>query len=210
MIKREKKQEKVVKIVVLSMVFVIAAIIVFYWLSLESKKFTYGGASFEKTESGKITFYNARFPLVDSSGNVATNLDVLFKEDPRLLKDIPIEGVIELRQNTFIAIPNDIWAENCKDSIVAATTLSLFLKKAGLTVEPASLNETDAAKNGVAQVSCDKASKYSIVVLQNGTDRFIKREGDCYILQAGANCDILNVTERFMVGLYASSKGIEI
>jgi len=200
-----KKQEKQTKLIIIFMAVVIVSIFVFYWLSLELKKFDYAGLKFEKVKLGKSRFYLGKFPVSDVSGNVVNWLDVYFREDPRKLKNIEIKGAIKLKKTIGIAASSSIF-ENCSDSFLAAETLSLFLFKEGFNIFSGTANKTEAQQLNRTYISCGNEN-YSSIFFEKGDKNRIIQNNDCYTLEF-ANCEIMNVTERFMLGVYEYSRGI--
>jgi len=212
-VKREekptKRQEKQLKLVVVFMIFLIASIFLFYWLSVKMNQFEYAGLKFEKTKQGSITFYQTKFPFKDMFGNIVGYLPVYFREDPRKLSNITVDAKINLKKNVALAIDSE--TVKCEDSILAATTLSLFLGQAGVNSFGATTNETEAKMLNRTYVECMETSNYSVIIFDNSLVNRIDKSlfSDCYTLSV-ANCEIMNVTERFMLALYAQSQGKEL
>lgn len=200
--KISKNHEKQMKIAAIIMISAIALIFLFYWISIESKKFTYSGIEFTKGKEGNTVLYLGIFPVKDIYGKVVSTLRVYFRSDPRDLEIIPITGKLQLQQNVAIAIDKQ-FAENCEYGIVAPTTLGVFLSKLNIKVYTATTNKTEAELYKRYYVECNDTSMYSVVNYINGTQDRITRVGNtgCYIIES-KDCNLLNVTERFMIGLY--------
>lgn len=220
---REKKEhgkkisgnrEKELKIGIGIMICVILFVIFINFLIQRTKKFEYAGLEFVKNKKGNLVLYSTNFPVNDLSGKVVGYISFYFREDPRKLDGIDIYGFIQLRKKAALAI-NDNFVRSCEDSILAATTLSVFLDATDIEAFGATTNKTEAEKLDRRYVECGNNETfilrdYSIIEFKESDASSIMRNvNDCYTLNI-ANCEIMNVTERLMLGLYAHSRGIEI
>lgn len=212
-IKQENKAEKQdniqetrqLKLVLILMVVVILAFLASYfagkWIINEMRTFEYKGVKFEKAEIS----YIANFPIEDIYGKTIDVFRIMFWQDPRNLERISSDN-IRLKTNTFLAVDSK-FVESCEDSIQAGTTLAIFLTKFNINVAAASANKTEAELMNKDYADCSNTSRGSVIISRKGEESKIIKQGDCYILQAANNCEIMNVTERFMLGLYVNSKG---
>lgn len=205
--KNEKRLEKQTAIAIFIMIAVIVAVIIFYVFNSQLKNFKYEGIKIEKGKLGEQIFYLAYFPITDDIGNIVDFIKVYLRQDPRTLEYITVNsGDIRLKKNTALAATSE-FVENCSDSLVAATTLSGFLQRAGLVTFPATTNKTEAEEKNRIFVTCQNTTSNSIIIFEKGSESSIVQQGDCYRIIAGKeNCDILNVTEKFMFGVYASNR----
>ena len=202
-----KNQEKQLKMLLFIAVFIIAAVILFYLIAIESKKFDYLDLKFKKIKQGKINFYYTEFPIRDTEGNVVNGVGFYFREDPRKLKDIEINGKIQLKQN--VALVPDSSILKCEDNGLVAMSLVTFLAKSGINPVIGTMNKTEAEMNNRLYVNCSNTKTQSIVIFNEGERNYINRDGDCYRISV-ANCEIMDVAERFMMGLYAHSRGMQV
>jgi len=210
--KKEDKYESQLKWILAILGIVIAIIAAILIADMGSSKFEYLGVKFEKIKQGNIIEYNAKFPLIDNSGKVTAYMQFTFSEDPRKLRNIEINGTIKLKKNVAFSATKEIIMGKCDDSILAPSRLNSFLAGAGLNINDYTVvvNKTEAEERNLTYSECSNSDeKYSVVLFEKGdSDRIIK-DGNCYRLKI-ANCNFLNVTERFMMGVYANSRGIEI
>jgi len=204
----ESKREVQLKMTVLFMIVLIITLAVFYMISTSSKKFGYAGIKFQPEKLGSKLFYTGNFPLLDSLGNVNSYLTVYFREDPRKLGNISVDGNIIFKKKIAVAADSN-FVYKCSDSLIAATTLSQYLSKLGKTTFPATTNKTEALAMNRTYVACNNTSNYSVVEFIEGDETKIVGNADCYKFYV-KNCDVMNITERFMVAAYAQSKGIKI
>ncbi len=209
--KIKEKEERQTRIFVIFMVGLILSVILFYFLFQDIKKFEYAGLEFEKIRQGNLNLYSTKFPLRDISGRVVAYLPFYFREDPRKLRDIRIEGriILDNRKPVAITASKEV-IESCEDSILAAATLSInFFGPLGIKAFPATTNKSESEILNRTYVSCNDTSNHSIILFEKGDENKIVKNGDCYLLEF-KNCEIMNITERFILGLYAHPRNIEI
>lgn len=206
----EKNQEKQTKFVILFMVGLIVAIILVYFLfqiiSVKMNSFEYKNVKYQKVKQGELNFYVGTFPVYDIYGNIAKSFKVYFYEDPRKLENISEEPVLALKRINVVDL-EDLYSSECEDSSVAGGILLGFLKNFygdGMNTFQGSLNKTKAEQLNIEYVNCTD-SRYSVIKLKTGFESRIIKTGECYILEAGNNCEINNVTEKFLIELYDDS-----
>ena len=208
--KQEKKQIKVkepdfdsqTKFILIFMAILILVILFTYLAVKESKKFNYLGAEFYKNDGRcPSKFYLGEFPLGDDQ-----YLRFCFRQDPRDI-NITIQGPIFLTDRVALAMDSS-YTEKCEDSILSATTLSVFLNQLGATAYGATINKTDALATNRTYVNCSTTLN-SIVAFTDSNKNLIKKQENCYIIES-KDCGIINATEKFMMGMWASSKGIKL
>lgn len=202
--KKERQTRLFVGFLAVVLLFVIAS----YLVAESMKKFDYAGLEFKKQRKGNLDFYYVEFPIVDMSGNLVKKSPFYFREDPRNLQRIEINGgKIAVMPN--IALSGETETMGCEDSILAATSLFLYLKQAGVNPFVATTNKTIAENFNKTYMSCANPGFNTLVVYELADKTIIEKNGDCYTLKF-SDCDIMNVTERFMLGVYAHSRGFEI
>ena len=205
--KVDSRQESQIQLVILFMVVLIGSIFLVNWLLQRTATFEYAGLEFVKEKSGKILFYKAVFPARDYHGEIAYEFPVYFRNDPRKLADIEIDGEIILKTNVALVAKPEV--VNCKKSMLAATTLSMFLGSYGKNPFGGTFNGTEAEENTeLTFVSCGSPDK-TIIVFSEGETTKIKKDRNCYYLRT-ADCEVLEVAERFMIGAHAHSEGIDL
>lgn len=188
------------------MIALIFIMVLISWIIAESKKFDYIGLKFQRIMFDKLPLYYAQIPIEDKYGNIINYLNLYLREDPRRLKRINVTDYVVLDKESYVAADPSI--DGCEKLILAGSTLGSFLRDAGIHVTSGSTNKTTAIDNDIEYIECNE-SKKTVIMWAAGNVSEIKKEGNCYIMQA-ANCEIMNVTERMMVAIYAHSAGIKI
>ena len=87
-----KKIDKSYWITVAIIIVIVAAFIAGFFYMKNANTFVYEGINFNKTYFGKILFYTAKVPAIDSQGRVVAFSYIDFRNDPRKIKDIPVNS----------------------------------------------------------------------------------------------------------------------
>lgn len=208
--KKPDKHETQLKWILIFMAGALLLAVFAYWVVQESKKFSYGGLDYEITKTGKdILLYHTKIPIKDYQGKVLANYNLYLRNDPRDLREIGIKDSIMLKTDTIISLSKEA-ETGCSDSGIAGGNFFGFLKTGGIKTNIAYSDEEYAKEKNMSYVACDSNLSSSIIMIKKGEENSITMpRKDCYVLEF-KDCDILKVTERFMCGLYAQSKGINI
>ncbi len=184
-----KKQNKILKnfFILIGVFILIIAILIIGFNS--AKNFEYRGLDFSVEKYGDLIFYKILFPLKykdETTGKIiSTDYVMRIRNDPRKLeKEIPFEGEILLLKNMVI---NQTGSFNCDGDGVIAIANLLRLNAFGIKI----IRDENA--------TCDELGRYTFVQIQSGNKSSIEQVGpSCYNLNIN-NCEILKVTERFMI-----------
>jgi len=220
-IKREEKKEKeadiseMIKPVVETFkkidksYFIMAGIVIVLALliwggvvySKNINKFTYNGIPFEKTAYGKLTFYTAQIPVINSEGKIISYTAVDFRSDPRKLKNIPVSTGSEITfiRDKKVYISYDLNINPCENNTLAATNLGKFLNIFSLNKQvavndPAYLNNKD-----IPFANCTTNPANTVIFVRSGNRTEITKTGsNCYEV-ISKDCDIIASTEKFQL-----------
>ena len=190
--KEQEENKQLKKIFLIIGIFALSFAVVFIFIN-SMNHFEYKGINFEvdkKTISGK-TIYKTSLP-VDSKSKVTgkavvANYNFYFRKDPRRLKDVPLMGELTLMRNLVMNFTGDF---NCDgDGIIAVANL----------VNVLNVLDVKVVKDETA--GCDSEGAYTFLQLQTGNETSIEQFGpSCYRLNIN-NCEVLEVTEKYMVEL---------
>ena len=208
----EAMQNKQLKWAVFLMTSIILIIVVVPFINTNFiNKFDYHGLTFQKTQLGQIEFYSTKFPVVAATGQVTGEYAVNLRNDPREIEDIEVRvsfDDIDFRYYKNkdgsigyypVYISLDPLMEVCEDSSLALLTLSGFLKDSGLEIGSASMDKEYAAANDVLYKRCEDES--TVILVTQGNENKITEIGDtCYEIRF-KDCDILKVSERFVLNI---------
>lgn len=206
--KEDKIKEKQLKLAIILMVVVVAAFLISYfgakYIIASMNEFNYAGMKFQKAEIG----YVANFPIKDIFGNTINYFKIKVWEDPRKLDRINVTSNIALTQGTGVDLET-LFSEECEDGTQAGQTILIYLNGVGIKPLQVTTNKELSNSLNITYVDCKNAG-FTTVILKKGNESIIKKQDNCYVLETGNNCEIMNVTERFMVAYSAQSRGISI
>ena len=192
--KELERQNKTLKNIFIGLgIFVFVIIIVS--LSINSAKhFEYKGVEFNVIKEGEIIFYNAVFPIYNRiTGKHIIDYNIYLRNNPKKLENIPFEGEVILRKDTVINSTKDF---NCDgDGMIAIGNLVQVLETFGTKVVKDPEAGCDALKG-----------QYVFIQIREGNETSIEQFAPtCYNLYVN-NCEILEVTEKFIVELLVKAE----
>lgn len=165
----------------------VALLIIIIWVIVVDsiRNFTYKDIDFNVVKKGQIIFYHTSIPFYDGSHNHIADYNIYLRKDPRKLKDFPFNATINRKEVLVIESDNPF---NCdgKGVIAVANLVQIFENIGTKTIKD-------------PKAGCDPEGKYTFVKLQEAnSSSIIQTEPSCYEFNI-ANCEILEVTEKFIV-----------
>ncbi|MFA7707935.1 MAG: hypothetical protein WCX73_03225 [Candidatus Pacearchaeota archaeon] len=170
-----KSENKILKKIFIGIGLLIIIFIATNLVINNMKNFEYKGINFNVIkDTGGLVFYH-----LEERYNL--------RKDPRRLEDIPFEG--EIKFTPINKLVYNSTGFNCDgDGVIAVGNFALILHD---------LVGIDMIKDENA--TCDLQGRYMFVQVQPGNETSIKQIGPaCYELNVN-NCEILDVTEKFLV-----------
>lgn len=171
-------------------------VIIMVALSINSMKhFEYNDLKFNVVKEGELIFYNAVFPLHSITGKHIADYNVYLRNDPRKLEEVSFDGEVILTEDAVINITKEF---NCDgDGIIAIANLAQVLDKFGTKV----IRDPEAG--------CDLGGRYTFIQIREGNETSIESFGvpgsSCYNFYVN-DCEILEVTEKFIVDLLVKAR----
>ncbi len=163
----------------------ILAILFFFWFVNSLSDFEYEGIEFNIIKEGEVIFYHTSFPMIYEGKDITYN--IYLRNDPRKLKNIPFDGKVNLLEMMVI--------NNTEDFVcgghggIAMYNFQQILRAFGINM----IKDPNA--------TCDSQGRYMFLVIKPGNQTNIEQFGPaCYNLNVN-NCEILKVTEKFLVEL---------
>ncbi len=171
---------------------------VFFFISSQNN-FEYQGIKFsvDKQQINGRTLYRTSFP-VDSNQKITGNAlfrdyRLWFRTDPRTLEEVPFDGEINLRSQVMLNSSSTKNFHCDGDGIIAIANLGVVL---GILDRNLLTNEIQG---------CDSSGEYTFLQLQSGDETKIEQFGpSCYNLYVN-NCEVLKVTEKYLVKLLSEA-----
>ena len=192
--KEIKAQNKTLRNIFIGLgIFIFMIIIVV--LSINSAQhFEYDGVEFNVIQEGEIIFYNAVFPLYQGmTGKHISDYNIYLRNNPKKLEKIIFDGEVNLRSDTVINTTTDF---NCDgDGIIAVGNLVQVLRTFGTNV----IKDPEAG--------CDAmGGEHVFIQIREGDETRIEQFAPtCYNLYVN-DCEILEVTEKFIVDLLVKAE----
>ena len=184
-----KKQNKTLRNILIGLIIVVLLILGLIYIFNSANNFTYRGVSGKVVKEGDIIFYQTSFPVMHQGREAIYN--VYIRNDPRKLDKIPFEGGMDFAERfddgyyrLVLNISDDF---DCNGDEIISIANMMNLKAVGIKV-------------GVDPgATCDSLGRYMFANIKKGEESKITQiEDSCYELSV-KECDILKVTERFMV-----------
>ena len=180
--KQIAEQNKTLKYILFGIIIIIVGVFAGFFISNSMKHFEYNGLKFNIIQEGKITFYQTSIPVIYNGQNV--NYNFYLRNDPRKSK-VDFNGNLSLSKFMVVNSTADIYCEGY-GTIAIANLLKLY-EVLGVNV----IRDENA--------TCDEGGQFMHIQIQESDKTSIEQTGPkCYNLNLN-NCEILQVTEKFMI-----------
>lgn len=189
-----EKQNRILRNVLVTLGILLVIIVLAVFVIKSSTNFKYKGVKFDVVREGDLIFYHTSFPIIysDSSSisgkTIVADYNIYLRNDPRELeKKVPATGPIISIEDTAINMTEEF---NCNgDGIIAIANLVNLYSALGKEV----MKDENA--------TCDSQGRYMILDIRSGESTNIENFGpNCYYININ-NCEILEGTERFILGM---------
>jgi hypothetical protein len=184
--KKELKNEKKILFyaLILMGILLISFAGTYYYLN-SSKAFEYRGIKFDIIKEKKITFYHTVVPIFNK-GVLLSNYNIYLRKDPRKTgENVLFEG--KAFRSELMALNNTVNISCNGDGVVAIANMKQIMNQFKVEI----INDPEAV--------CDPQGRYVFINIQAGNKTSIKQTGErCYIFSIN-NCEILDVTERYLL-----------
>ena len=202
---KNKKNDRPTIIIVVIMLVLIISVFLVNWIVQERKEFEYNGLKFYKEKEGSITYYKSLLGYVTASGEEIPFI-LKLRNDPRKLEEIPVEGIIRLKEEAILTFSPEI--VNCSNTYVTMIDFSRTLKAFGIKASGATINEDYARENDIPLADCRSSLNKTVIVMKEGNETKISQEKiffeNCYIMEI-SDCQVQESFERFMLKFIGES-----
>ena len=212
--KEENKKEKTdrnkqTKIAVIVMIVLIASVLMAHWIVQKSKTFRYEGIKFYKYKEDNTLFYKSE--LMNYTRFMAYHrirvvpFTLVLKDDPRELKNIPVDGAILLDQQKDVVLSVSPELVKCNATHRTLMDYAWTLGNFGFNVSLATPEKEYAKENNLSFVTCINNSKGKNVILMfEGNETKIIQRGDCCGIEI-SNCEVQESFGRFILEFIINS-----
>jgi len=170
-----------------------------YYYFYRQNNFDFAGVRWNREKVETINFYHSNFRVFYNS-NATYNL--YLRENPKE-NNIPVD-IEEHDFWTQMIVTLSPEADKCRDSGIAALTFGMFLKGAidpRVTIEGAYSDEEYAISKNQSYATCEDAIGKTVVLIRESDAPGIVKEGDCYIINIGSECEVNKAVERLIVAM---------
>ena len=191
--KQSKNENKTLRNVLIILGILMVFFFAVYSLKTESTSFQYKGINFDIVkDNGGIAPYKTSLP-VNYQGKIVP-YNFFLRNDPRSLDNVSFSGEIVFKK---LMVMNATDSLNCNgDGIISVANVANLYRILGTKV----IKDENA--------TCDSNGAYMFMNINQGDqDKIIQYGPSCYELDV-KNCDILRVTEKFMVESLAKVKAV--
>lgn len=181
-----KEENNVLKIVLILIGGVFLVLVAMQLAANAVKTFDYKNVDYEITREGNLLLYKTSFPVMYQGNEAQYNF--YLRNDPRKLEAINFSGDINFKKNAVVNATNEL---NCNgDGIIAVANL-------------ANLKIFDMKIIKDQNATCTQSGNYMFINIEKGNESKIEQFGPaCYQFTVN-NCEILKVTEKFMVEYFS-------
>lgn len=185
--KQIEQENKILRNILIVIGVIVVAIIIFVVFVKIVRTVNYKGVKFDMVKEGDLIFYHTSFPIT-YQGELA-EYNIYLRNNPNdLEKKVSASGTLPPLSD--LAVLNMEEDFNCDgDGVIAiANLVNLYNALGGQIVKD-------------ENASCDSQGRYLYLNIQPGNETSIEMFGpNCYNLNVN-NCEILEVTERFISGM---------
>jgi hypothetical protein len=179
-----EKENKLLKNIIIIAAAVILIFLITYFFAQSINEFDFRGTGYNIIDTKNIRFYHTSFPLYLETGKM--NYNVYLRTDPRKTEEkIPFDGRVLFDTEMVI---NSEAEFNCEGKgVIAMANFNQIFTALGMNV----MTDPNA--------TCDEEGRYIHITLKESEESSIVQYGSkCYEFNIN-NCEILDVTERFII-----------
>lgn len=216
--KHNKSERKLEKEILWILGFLVFLVLVFFVASSFFKSlntFEYEGLTFTKEKIGEIPVYHY-FYYFEHPDLGLTKYNLYLRNDPRHTNvTVKSKNSINFRPNkpVFVSV-NATGLDECRHGVLGVSDLASFFSDNGLEVRSVNMDPDDPVnividnENNVTFsdiVTCETRPQNPVMQIHAGEESKITIDDFCYDLSI-ANCEVLEVTERFKVQTILDSR----
>ncbi|MFH1325677.1 MAG: hypothetical protein ABIH49_02830 [archaeon] len=180
--KQMKDNNKMILKVLLTIGFLIVVFLAVYFFMSSLRHFDYQGVRFDIINEGNLVFYKTSFPVMYEGEEAVYS--IFLRNNPHELEKINFSGELNLMENVVVNASENLYCDG--DGTIAIANMA----KLGIF-------GIKMVKDN--SVSCDADGRYMYLNIKEADESGIEQYGpSCYNLNVN-NCEVIEVTEKFMV-----------
>ncbi|PIO08813.1 hypothetical protein COU59_00155 [Candidatus Pacearchaeota archaeon CG10_big_fil_rev_8_21_14_0_10_34_12] len=186
--KQITNENKILRNILIAVGIIIISVLAYMVFAYKASHFSYKGVDFTTVEfcdaKPCLILYQTKLPVTMSSGEKA-EYNFYLRNDPRELDKIVFDGDVNFLPNMVIGAQGNFSCDG--DGIIALANMAKLYEIVGAKV----------IKN--EELKCNLNNEYLHLDIQEGQEtKIIQATYSCYVLRVN-NCEILPVTERYML-----------
>lgn len=171
-----------------------------YYIYNHSPSFEYEGVNFEVVQQGDLMLYKTIVPLYED-GEMVNHYRFFLRNHAEEIEDIPIPEELDLKKFVIFNYSEDILCQG-KGNIALANLKQLY-EVMGATTRTESLTNK-------SNITCDEEGDYNYINIKEGNETKIEEIGPACYEMTFKDCEILEVTERYMLKMFVQTQDKEI
>jgi len=181
-----EKENRLLRNILIFIGIIFLIMVLSFFIANSSNQFKYKGVKFDIMQEGQLTLYHTSFPVMYNGTEMTYN--IYLRNDPRELeKKVPASGTLASLDDTVVNITQEFDCDG--KQMIAIGNLQNVYNAIGRSF----IRDENA--------SCDSLGRYMYLVIQPGNETSIEKFGpNCYNINI-KDCEILEGTERFIVGM---------
>lgn len=187
--KQLDSEEKTLKYVLAGIGIFILVFALGFYINYSMKNFTLDGIKYDIMTEKEVKFYHATIPIKDDKGRLVTNFNMYLRKDPReTVKNVKFEG--GAFWSGVVVLDSTGEDFNCNgDGVISIANMQQII------------NQFQSKMIKDPEAGCDAEGRYTYIKLQTANETSIEQVGPkCYNFNIN-NCEIMDVTERFMIDI---------
>ncbi len=192
-----KSQDKELKIIIISMIGLIAIFLLTAWFFDSLKDFEYQGLKFTKERFGEIPVFHYTYSYKNLEGSLI-KYNLYLRKDPRK-NNVPVEGEIVFPIGGYVYMTiNSTGLLQCENALRDYAGLASFLSDNSLPIKSATVDKAEAEANNQDFADCSTYPENVVILTSAGSETKILKENMCYKITIN-NCEFLDAMEKFKV-----------
>ncbi len=197
--KMEKRVEKDLLKIIGFFAVLVAIFLAANYIFKSMSQIEYQGLVFTEQKYGEITFYNYYY-YFEAPDKELIKYNLYLRNDPRFNNASVGEGEVNFPIDKAVYITMDSSElKVCDKSVVSIATLTDFLSNNKLKVKAGTNDYNEYILYKTPYITCENTPNNPVISLQRENRTEIRIDGNCYSIDVGDECNMLEAIEKFEV-----------